>query len=189
MLVVRRIAVITLIVLVATTFAILPNPTPAGGSTPACDKVCWTEIIQRQENERIWWREVRAQQERERNWNRLVAYVRAQERRANLGGYPAPTLTRDGYLMGSGRCGPAWGLPPCWRLKTESGGLINVYYGPCHQQCHPRNTAQGKWAFINRTWGGFMGYRTAALAPEWVQDERARQLWAGGRGCSHWSAC
>ena len=51
-------------------------------------------------------------------------------------------------------------LPPCWVMMRESRGDIRAE--------NPRSTASGKWQFL---------------------DERARQLWAGGRGCSHWSAC
>ena len=165
------------------------NVTTHGDPCAKGDKACWTEHIRKRANERAWWLEVRAQQIRDRNWQRLLAHIAEQEARNALGGYPAPYPIGGGLLMGSGRCGPAWGLPPCERLRTESRGIINVYFGGCSYQCHPRNTAQGKWAFINRTWAGHRGYRTAALAPEWVQDEKARQLWAGGRGCSHWSAC
>lgn len=163
----------------------------ATGKDPCAkgDRICWTEHIRKRQNERAWWLEVRAQQIRARDWARFVAWVNAEAARTGLHGYPAPYPIGGGLLMGSGRCGPAWGLPPCKRLQTESRGIINVYYGGCNHQCHPYYTAQGKWAATNGTWGGYGGYRTAALAPEWVQDQFARQLWDGGRGCSHWSAC
>lgn len=79
----------------------------------------------------------------------------------------------------SGRCGGD--LPPCWVMMRESGG------DPTAQ--NPTSTASGKWQFLDSTWAGFMGYEKARYAPEWVQDEKARQVWAGGAGCGHWSAC
>ena len=54
---------------------------------------------------------------------------------------------------------------------------------------NPSSTASGKWQFLDSTWAGFGGYASAYLAPESVQDAKARILWAGGAGCSHWSAC
>lgn len=89
---------------------------------------------------------------------------------------PAPPAPVN---YGSGACGGD--LPPCYVMMRESGGNITAQ--------NPTSTASGKWQFLDSTWGGFMGYAKARYAPEWVQDERARQLWAGGRGCSHWSAC
>lgn len=79
----------------------------------------------------------------------------------------------------TGRCGGD--LPPCYIMRRESGGNIRAE--------NPHSSASGKWQFIDSTWRGFGGYARASLAPESVQDALARQLWAGGRGCSHWSAC
>lgn len=85
----------------------------------------------------------------------------------------------DGTLP-HGACGDD--LPPCWVMWAESGGDPTVW-----------NTAgsgaSGKWQFMPGTWAGYGGYSAAAYAPESVQDERARQVWAGGAGCSHWAAC
>lgn len=80
---------------------------------------------------------------------------------------------------GSGRCGG--NLPPCYVMQRESGGSLTAE--------NPASTASGKWQFLAGTWGGWGGYSTAGQAPESVQDARAAQLWAGGAGCSHWSAC
>jgi muramidase (phage lysozyme) len=66
-------------------------------------------------------------------------------------------------------------------MMRESGGNITAQ--------NPTSTASGKWQFINSTWAGFGGYAEAWMAPESVQDDKARQLWAGGSGCGHWSAC
>lgn len=56
--------------------------------------------------------------------------------------------------------------------------------------------AGGMYQFLPSTWNGI----ARQIAPQWVgtpphtappyvQDEFARFLWDGGRGCSHWSAC
>lgn len=79
----------------------------------------------------------------------------------------------------SGRCGG--NLPPCWVMQRESGGNITAQ--------NPTSTASGKWQFINGTWAGYGGYAEAWMAPEHVQDAKAAELWAGGAGCGHWSAC
>lgn len=79
----------------------------------------------------------------------------------------------------SGRCGG--NLPPCCVMERESGGSLTAK--------NPTSSASGKWQFISSTWAGFGGYAEAYLAPESVQDAKARQLWAGGAGCGHWNAC
>ena len=98
-------------------------------------------------------------------WARVVAYAKAVE------------AARSAYQPG--QCGGS--LPPCWVMMRESRGDIRAK--------NPRSTASGKWQFLNSTWARHRGYLRAMDAPEWVQDEKARMLWAGGRGCSHWSAC
>lgn len=87
---------------------------------------------------------------------------------------PAPTGGGGG---GSGRCGG--NLPPCSVMECESGGDI-------HAQ-NPSSSASGKWQIIDSTWGNYMGYPTAASAPEWVQDQRAAEIYAGGAGRSQWA--
>lgn len=72
-------------------------------------------------------------------------------------------------------------LPPCYVKARESGGNYSAK--------NPSSSASGAWQFLDSTWAGFEGYASAYLAPPSVQDEKARQLWAGGAGCSHWSAC
>lgn len=76
----------------------------------------------------------------------------------------------------TGRCGGD--LPPCSVMMCESGGDIRAE--------NPTSTASGKWQILDSTWDGFGGYGHAADAPEWVQDEKARQLYDGGRGRHHW---
>lgn len=92
---------------------------------------------------------------------------------------PAPDPGPGPAQYGSGACGGD--LPPCYVMMRESGGNITAQ--------NPTSTASGKWQFLDSTWGNYMGYAKARYAPEWVQDQRARELWAGGAGCSHWSAC
>ncbi len=70
---------------------------------------------------------------------------------------------------------------PAYICGRESGLTIDIY--------NPTLDASGKYQFIRSTWKNFRGYRNAADSPESVQDEYATLLWAGGRGCSHWSAC
>lgn len=84
----------------------------------------------------------------------------------------------------SGQCGGS--LPPCWVMMRESRGDIRAE--------NPTSTASGKWQFLDSTWrrtraGRASGVGHAAYATERQQDDAARELWAGGRGCSHWSAC
>ncbi len=101
---------------------------------------------------------------------------------------PAPTAVSgaprwiNGHLCGHG-CIHAV-LPcaiPAYICQRESNYIIDVY--------NPTEDASGKYQFVRGTWNNFGGYRNAADAPEAVQDEKAREEWAGGAGCSHWSAC
>lgn len=91
----------------------------------------------------------------------------------------------------TGRCGGD--LPPCYVMERESGGDPRVWNGGCyapvgHVGISPCGVsdASGKWQFLRSSWAGYGGYLNAADAPEWVQDEKARMLFAGGAGCSHW---
>ena len=75
-----------------------------------------------------------------------------------------------------GECGGA--LPTCCIMMRESGGNPAAY--------NPSGAA-GKWQFMPGTWAGYGGYASAAQAPEWVQDARAVQIWAGGAGAGNWA--
>lgn len=85
----------------------------------------------------------------------------------------------DGLAYPSGLCGGD--LPPCYVMERESGGDIRAE--------NPVSTASGKWQALDTSWNGWGGYAHASWAPEKVQDDFARWLWDGGRGCTHWSAC
>lgn len=51
------------------------------------------------------------------------------------------------------------------------------------------SSASGKFQFISSTWTAVTGKPAPASAyPENVQDAAFRELWAGGRGASHWAA-
>jgi hypothetical protein len=111
----------------------------------------------------------------------------------------APTIraasAAPAVIDGAWSCGGD--LPPCWVMDRENPQRdLTVYNGGAHHEPgytggNPEgdSTASGKWQFLRSTWNGFMGYVNAADAPWEVQDAKARQLWAGGRGCSHWAAC
>lgn len=175
-----RRTIAALIVALSITAGCSPYDPPAAAETvtttaPSCDRTCWEQVKQRQENERLWWAEVVKQQQARAERARIAriyAFAAAVEQ-ARLQRLAANPPYRPGQCGGS--------LPPCWVMMRESRGNI-------HAQ-NPRSTASGKWQFLDSTWGRHRGYAKARYAPEWVQDERARQLWAGGRGCSHWSAC
>lgn len=117
-------------------------------------------------------------------WRRTVEFAAAVE---------AARLAELAYP--SGQCGGS--LPPCSVLRNESRGDIRIWNGGCYAPFDYAgryspcgiSSASGKWQFTRGTWAWFGGFRNAADAPERVQDEKARQLWAGGRGCGHWSAC
>lgn len=88
-----------------------------------------------------------------------------------------------------GKCYTEPGTPPSHILRRESRGDPRIWNRGGYSK-HPRgSTASGCWQFIRGTWGGYKGYANAADAPVHIQNERAKQVWAGGRGCSHWSAC
>lgn len=96
------------------------------------------------------------------------------QREGNLGAQYKQVEGRVVY--GSGACGDD--LPSCSILECESGGNLVAE--------NPRSTASGKWQFLDSTWAGYGGYARAMYAPEDVQDAKARQVWAGGRGRGQW---
>lgn len=81
---------------------------------------------------------------------------------------------------GSGGCGGD--LPPCYVMERESGGSYSAY----NPTGCGGNGCYGKWQFSG-AWAGKLGLPAdiASATPE-QQDEAARQLYAGGAGCSNW---
>jgi hypothetical protein len=109
----------------------------------------------------------------------LVAYHDALvAQQAAAAARPVATHGSGTYASapGNGRCGG--NLPPCCVMERESRGSLTAH--------NPRSSASGKWQFVNSTWNNYGGYPTAASAPESVQDAKAAQVWAGGRGRSAW---
>lgn len=85
-------------------------------------------------------------------------------------------------------------LPPCYVAQRESKfnpyavnpGHLGAPYG---DPGDPWTHASGKWQFMPGTWSGYGGYPYAAAAPVWVQNDKARAVWAGGAGASNWACC
>lgn len=92
-----------------------------------------------------------------------------------------PPAVRTSAPSGGG-CHAAPGTPGQAILMRESEGNPRVYN-------RQGSGASGCWQFMPGTWGNYGGYANAADAPVSVQNERAKQVWAGGAGCSHWAAC
>jgi hypothetical protein len=112
-------------------------------------------------------------------WNETVAANEKAAAEAVARARPsAPSVASSGTVNGY-PCGGA--LPPCRVLACESGG------NPTAE--NPTSTASGLWQITDGTWGGAGGYSHASHAPVSVQNAKAAQLWAGGAGASHWSAC
>lgn len=112
-------------------------------------------------NNQVWENEIARQEE-----------IRRQQQRREL----RIRNAREKRTYGSQRCGGS--LPSCEILACESGGDIRAE--------NPYSSASGKWQIIDSTWGNYKGYPTASSAPEHIQDERAAQIYDGGRGRSHW---
>lgn len=180
-----------------TTTAVAPAPTTTttivnGVGYTAADLVrieAWVAAVKRHQIEQ-WVAAVKRHQIRQwveavnrYNFNKWMAWALAKERAAAAA---RPQPGPGGLIMGRKSCGGD--LPPCYVMLRESKGYINIWNGGCTWQCGI-SSASGKWQFVRGTWNGYGGYRNAADAPESVQDAKARQLWAGGRGCGHWAAC
>lgn len=109
-----------------------------------------------------------AQQQSAQQAAQQQAAQRAGQQRSSAG-RPSPG--------GTSSCGGD--LPPCCVMMRESHGNPSVVNGS--------SGASGKWQFMPATWNNYMGYPSAASAPAWVQDQKARQVYAGGAGSSHWA--
>lgn len=125
----------------------------------------------RARSEYEWYAGVIAEKERQAA---LAAQREAREARRSSGGSSRGSAPAQ---YGSGACGGD--LPPCSVMMCESSG------GNLRAQ-NPRSSASGKWQILDSTWAGYGGYARASDAPESVQDERARQVYAGGAGRGQW---
>lgn len=92
---------------------------------------------------------------------------------------PKPKPVTSAPVRYSGGCYWEPGTPPASVLQRESGGNPHIYN-------RSGSGASGCWQFMPGTWGGYKGYANAADAPPSVQNERAKQVWNGGKGCGHW---
>jgi hypothetical protein len=128
-----------------------------------------------------------------RTLDAVTGYIAARAQ-ADLGAYlialtpppapvvaPAPVIAVEAGPTSLQPCGGD--LPPCYVKMRESGGDYSA-----RNNSEP-GAACGAWQIIGSTWAGYGGYSEACQAPPAVQDAKARELWAGGAGCGHWSAC
>lgn len=109
------------------------------------------------------------------------AAAEAAKRASRSSSTRSTTSSTMSSTMSSTEGGTACAIP-AYICDRESGGDLTVYN-------HQGSGASGKYQFMPRTWNGYGGYANAADAPEAVQDAKATELWAGGAGCGHWSAC
>ena len=110
-------------------------------------------------------------------WNRVALWNATVKWNAEAHAHHAEPAPKPPPPSTHGACGGD--LPPCYVMMRESGGSLTAR--------NPTSSASGKWQFLDSTWAGFGGYARAYLAPESVQDARARQVWDHGRGCSAWA--
>lgn len=154
---------------------------------PVRDDTEYVAAAQKQRDEDAWWAWAAVQE-----WNKAVARnealrqaeeakrqtprLREVQRAASGGGsyHGNPAGSVNGYPCGGD-------LPPCYVLQRESRGNPGAE--------NPVSSASGLWQFIDGTWNGFGGYSHASDAPPDVQNEKARQTWAGGAGAGHWACC
>lgn len=107
---------------------------------------------------------------------RFYAWASAQPPPKKAATIPATTRIQR-VVYGSGACGGD--LPPCSVMECESHGNLVAQ--------NPHSTASGKWQILDSTWARYGGYERAMDAPESVQDDRAREVYAGGAGRRAWS--
>lgn len=98
----------------------------------------------------------------------------------------SPPTSGPASHTGTGACGGD--LPPCAVMDRESHGDPTAV-SPVGYCDTGDGRCRGKWQWDAATWNGYGGYTNADEAPESVQDDKARQVYAGGAGCNHWKAC
>jgi len=77
--------------------------------------------------------------------------------------------------------------PDCPGMRFAIPGEIVWRESRCTNAENPISTASGFYQFVDGTWAGWGGVSHASYAPKHVQDQRAAQVWAGGRGACHWA--
>ena len=88
--------------------------------------------------------------------------------------YVTPVISGTGSVNGMA-CGGS--LPSCCTLAHESNGQPGAM--------NPSGAA-GLWQFMPGTWNNYAGYASAADAPVSVQNAKAVEVFANGRGASNW---
>lgn len=130
-------------------------------------------------NEAVWFAAVAENERKAQEEAQAKAQAAAKAQQAQR----AKTQQRQSSPRSSGGLVPAQNgcAIPSYICARESNNTLNAK--------NPNSTASGKYQFLDSTWAGYGGYAHASDAPESVQDAKASELWNGGRGCSHWSAC
>lgn len=92
---------------------------------------------------------------------------------------PAPETHQAPARPSAAPVGPSggWSIPESI-VMCESGGDYRAE--------NPSSSASGAYQIIDSTWGGYAGYGHASDAPPHIQDQRAAQIWDGGRGRGNW---
>lgn len=120
----------------------------------------------------------------------IVAAIHAEEKRQqspaeppSTGVTPASLRTPVVAATTSIDCGGEY--PPCYVAQRESGNTYNAF----NPTGCGGNACYGRWQFSG-AWAGKLGLpQDLSQATPDQQDAAARELWAGGAGCSNWAAC
>lgn len=70
---------------------------------------------------------------------------------------------------------------------TIPSSIVQCESGGNYRAVNSSSGAGGAYQIMPSTWDGYDGYPNAESAPPAVQDQKAAQIWDGGRGRSQWS--